>query len=504
MTTTNTKVQGTVDIEVIDKTTGEVIQHHQQTNTLTNAFLNAMLIDMLARPVSRNMFFNIFPANTHFDMYASALAGADNPLITTASPANMGLYVMGIPCGVTSETMVAPYLADDHKGLSKDVVWYNAGTSPSATEASDCIIPHKPSFHFDPATHTMSTVWVKNTGTGTIRSIIWGVMHGKQEDMIASVINPQNVNTGWMSDGNTTIDGYAVEFKTDDTIKWIGNSSEKIAYSLVSKTRMTAPVSSSPSTSANTRALVMNGHYFTMSRQTPANDTIPVQINVYPNWCTKSGSISSTPIALTFKAPEGQMAVTDVWPVFVARPQSNQIDVYMHTYRGTVGENTGCYIQKATIDSVALTATQPAFVGWSKYAIGNFSQTDLQYGFSRQGKIYLPYLGVFDGMYTQTASTTYMPGVILDVDLNEYLGGFLYSIAASSIASSAKGTAKFLTDLVWCVTEYGVQQVRMGTGTAKQLPYISMSQVMCGLDLTEPITKGTNDVVRLTYSFKLS
>jgi hypothetical protein len=169
----------------------------------------------------------------------------------------------------------------------------------------------------------------------------------------------------------------------------------------------------------------------------------------------------------------------------------------MTTFIGTsAGENagSGCYVQKAVIDTLNPTAVAPVEVGWLPYAIGNFNATYV-HGFYHDAKYYLPYCYEYIPSTDNSiavATSNYLPGVVFSNDFetehNKYMARYGQSGGY---------------ELWWGLNDSGVTQFQPFNNTT-DLMYFKVSRVMAGLDLDVPITKGIKDVLRMTYKFKIT
>jgi hypothetical protein len=484
-------VMGMVDITVEDEY-GNIKQQVTKTNTITNAALNAMFVDFLFSNTVRNAF-----------LYGKGAAGnATHSIISVISPSQLGLYLMNKPANIQPETQIPPYVTPNHIGLDPSVVWCNYGSTPIATEDSLTIVPIPQLCYYDHKTRTHSTQYVKQTGSGTIQSVVWGAVHSavNASYVFETLTEDVNVPSVWDTTGGT--DQWAIEHTNDETILWKDSGSGTSARNIYGhglKTKQMYTIDSTVNV-ANymnnlSRGVIMGNTAFTVARGSVSGGNINVTLGTYPTW--KNGGATVPPvtnIALVFTAPAGEAAISTIYPVLVARPATGKIEVFLTTFIGTsTGDDAGmgCYVQKAVIDAVNPAVVTPQVVGWLPYSIGRFNTTYMP-GFYHESKYYLPYVSEYNpatNAAIPVATSSYFPGVVMSNDFETEYEKYMSKYGGSY-------------ETAHCITDIGVTQFLPYDATI-DIPYVSVSRVMAGLDLDTPITKGVNDVLRMTYKFRL-
>jgi hypothetical protein len=291
-------------------------------------------------------------------------------------------------------------------------------------------------------------------------------------------------------------------------------------------------------------------------RFTPSGGSVKVKVYKIANWKTSN---TSTSIELSF-SDGGFSALLDstnggyTKPVLVHNLNSGNLEVFITTsYDNT---NKKYRVGRAVIDPINFTLSSVAYSYYtSDYCISNYrlsmpgsdtSPTSGNYpraravtGFFdiRTGNYYLPYIA-----YTDSNGTVrYLPGGGVQ-DRGQYLRlGVRCTFVDSALVSdqlyvqgyacsgrgnpsdalgneysyySTRGVYSCYKYLLWSYSlpnSSGSNQPPLQfiplTGNAissGSFSMVSPSQVMCGLDLNEPVTKGSSEVLLLKYGWKIT
>lgn len=469
---TNFNLKGQIEVTLLDEN-GSVKHREVQDNTITAPALRHMLYLMMSGSGLNNV--------------SRATTGGTS-VFSASYPTQFGLYVMSTPVDIRKSTYLPPYVDASRTGLHPNVTFY--GVNGDSTETNAVIIPSNAKCYFNKGAEVeFSIEYVKNTATGIVRSVIIGRNHAdksyKYQLQLRDVDLPSNIYSSTVN--------YLLEHTVDGTILYKAiSASEQCGVNLQTKifnTFNNDPVYNN--ITGQFGGLIMNNTIFKVTKNTASGSLYKVNLTYVRNWMS---STAATSLTIEIPTREGMSVNTTVLPVLVAKPGTNKMEIFVTMSTGNHGGVQGANIKKVVVDvsnmdNITYTISD---MGVIPYTISGYSTAVGYYmtGFFHDNKYYLPFYHILNpdtGGMTNPTTDAYQEGIILSSDFSTEHGIIPYRLAAAEFYAVVQAD-----EILQCKVN------------AAQPTWQSISQVLSGANLAAPITKGANDVLRVTYRYRLT
>jgi hypothetical protein len=462
-------LKGQIEILLEDKR-GNVKRREVHDNTITDAYLKHALYGMMTA--------------SNFVNTTRATAGGT---MSVGAPGNFGIYAMSIPVNIQKDTYRAPYVNESGTALHPDVAFYNL--AGGATESAMEMIPvDARSFFHNGHKAEFTLEYVKNTYTGTIRSVIIGRQHASLDQMYALFIKDPDYPAELYTSGTN----YLLEHTDNGTILYkIPVANTQFALNMKTKAYLSfANTSMNANIISYFGGLIVNNAIFKVAKKSNTTTSYVVTLTFVPNW---KDSTTAQTLDITFTARSGMASTSGTYlPVLVSKP-NNKLEIFLTLSTGNHSGEVGANIQKAVVDVSDLGNITYNIVdmGIIPYAVSGYGTTVGQYmtGLFHEGNYHLPYYSVVNGAgsVADTTTSSYQEGVIISNDLATVRNIVNYRRAANEFNA-------------FVAREGGAVQCRVNTAASN---FITATQIVSGANLDVPITKGNNDILRIIYRYIL-
>ncbi|MCL2304490.1 MAG: hypothetical protein FWC43_04025 [Planctomycetaceae bacterium] len=475
----NCQLQGEIEVIVEDQN-GTVKSRQVVSNAITDGFLRYAFYDMMNGGAL---------ANT---LRSNIRTGYN--LLSRVAPTNMGIYAMDRDIEICDDTFVPPYKLRTTSLLDPGVVFYNI--DGSMTETSQVMIPVDQRCYFDHTNRELVVEYIKNTGSGSVKSICVGAAHNNSQ-LYSVTLAETAVPDHWKA---TATGSYLVEHHaTNGTYLWKTVSATGGQYRFNLKNRMVEDFSIGNLHTNITNASVVGGvvvsnHIFKAIKQAASGTSYTVRLNYLANFRSML-NVAYKDIILTTR--EGMTVRTDTHPVMVYRTDTNQLEIFVAMSFGQdVDASYGFNIYKVTVSGLgdpATMTTKTDDLGFLPYAISNHDATGTVYvtGYFDGENYYLPYnLVTHDVVFGQTtnmSTATFQYGVVISEDFKKVER--IFNMRSTNTTPNLIVRAD--TGLLQC------------QAALTNIPYIFMSQVVSGTNLPKASVKEPDDVLRIIYRYKI-
>jgi hypothetical protein len=489
----NGKIKGRITVRIEDRN-GFVRQECTVENAFTTSFLKAALCQALTGKIGTAVCAGV--------QYSAAAMTGD-----------FGVYALNTLIEVDADTLFPPYFQDDFS-LDPSVVLYN--TNGDTTETESVMIPVNSHCFFSHDRHRSAYTFefVKHSGICTVKSIcVGGSTSASYTGLLFGEAAPPTIWT-------TGTANYFLQHEMKDgqqqTSVWKSvSSSSGFQANFVTKTVNKFSSTQASNLSANiAQANLVGGHVFTspqgnyvvikavVGERTPEN----IAVNFYYNTdILGTNGVDLRTINIPVTLDEGDTLITDTWqPVIVSRPDNGTLEIFKSI---SVNENGVRHARITILDptdpensEITITDTMPQRI---PYGIG-FSGNTVGYymsGFyfadqetpqeTRSPCYYFPVShNVNNGQIrTYYYNSTYNSGVYAKGDFTAFGARFPMKTASAE---------QFAAPVM---TEKGILFCRVNS---KTMYYAQVGHVVSGKNLSEPIIKNHNDVLRLIYEYSIS
>jgi hypothetical protein len=505
-------IKGTIEVELIDKDTGIIKQKQTVNNTITEAYKSWVLYTMM----------NTAPFGA-----VSRLAAATNVPIAPQTIGTLGIYVMDNNITVKPKTFIPEYLTKrvsvtpptGDAGIS-NVSFYNI--AGSLAESTKEMVPVDTGCFLNTAKNEYQIQYTKNTGQGTVGSVIIGRSHR----IITGTVNQYSVftkDTLYNPDIYNAVNlaPYAIEQTNNGTVIYKQKATGAdgvISINLKTKVYDIAAPATSMFNNINTLfgGHIANNTLFNIRSLGAISGKNRTTVLTYiRDW--KNLEVAKT-LTLTFQTradiPAFLPLACNNMPVIVKKDE-NTIEIFMTVSVGNHDNGGGGYVNganvvKAVIDISDVTQRDltsedvtyvdcgviPQVIGYLNVAdasnvIGTFVQGNY-FG----GKYYLPISGICNGGTTNVAAS------INNSVIAAYQEGAIFNNTLDNLEDyyCVRNVGGY--NLLPIETENGFDQ--MAVNVAGPLLFYTGSQVISGAALEVPITKTQDDILRVTYKYSLS
>lgn len=470
----NITFQGEIEVILEDKN-GNIKHREVKKNTVTDGYLRYMFYDSL----NHGNLSTILRSNirTNFN------------LLERTVPNAFGIYALNDTVDIKSDTYIPPYVDLSMKSL-KNVTFYNS--SGTLSETNSVMIPADSRCYFDYKKKEFSVEYVKNTFSGTIKSICVGRTYGTQNTFYSTVLRDQYVASDWFTATNPTTSNYILEHKNDETIIYKTSTDLSRQMSFNTKTKeflyYANPIMSTNITS-QFGALIVGNNIFKISKLSSIGNTHIARLSYIKDWNNNSVVYTKD---IEFIVRDGSILSTTTTPVLVTRFDENKLEIFLTTSTGLHDNAYGCNIQKAIIDlsDIEDLSYEIEDLGVFDYGVSNYTTSTIntyQTGLYYNEKYYLPiYYTQNSEVLNVVATATYQDGIVTSDFIN--ISNFVnFRQSASSLQANV-------------ITENDVNMCRVNSlGT----PYVYMSHIISGVNLNFPVTKTEQDILRIIYRYKL-
>jgi hypothetical protein len=484
------KLKGSVEVILQDKN-GNVKQRELKDNSITNAAYRYFLY---------SCFNTTTTAGLQTTLRCNAVLGT-KAVKSRVDPATTGIYTLSQDVNVTGTTIVPPYVDNSRVGLNNKVSFFNV--SGTAAEATNQFIPVDTRCYYDQIKNELVVEYQKTTGSGTVKSIVVGGAH--TELSASKFFGTQMVDYSFPEQFQQNTSSYLpiIEHSVSDgtTIHFAAASNYSVAANL--KTKNYDGISGNPYyqslssfNSSTFVAAAVNGNLFKISRGTPTGTTIPCTLTYQKNF--KTASYTTSTLALTFPVREGFTAYANSYPVMVARPVLNKLEIFITVSVDEFDpEGVGANVWKAVIDVTdPNNIPAPTYIdcGVIPYIVSNapvVSNANKMHGFYNDSKYYLPYTNYINPDKSQLAvevADVYQEGIVINTEFDT-VSDFYIAKVGSYIPNHVVGIDNKVMQMI--------------TSIATK-PYMYYSQVLSGTNLDTAVSKGPDDILRIIYRYKIS
>ena len=470
-------MQGEIEV-IVESNTGEIKSQQKITNAITDGFLRYVLYDM----VNGGTLSSVLRSNTR----------SGYNLLSRTVPSALGIYAMDRNIDIREETFLPPYVCGDLNTLDPSVVFYNIGGNP--TEDSQVMIPVDQRCYFDHNRRELVVEYVKNTGSGTVKSVCVGRSHLLRQQMYGITQNETAVPNQWTSSlaGHYCVEHHA----TNGTSLWkVTSASAQYRFNLKSRTMDSFSNSNLYGNISGTNTsggIVVGNNVFKAIKQTASGSSHTIRLYYATNFRTTSTTAYKD---IVVSVREGMSVSTDTIPVMVYRMDTGDLEIFVSLSSGDHSGLFGYNIHKVTVsglESPATMSVETVDLGILPYSISNFNTTASLFitGYFDGTHYYLPYTSTMDasGIIDTIAENAFQNGIVISADCKNVSRIFNMRNSAS-------------TPNLIVRADTGLLQCQVNTVS---IPYIFMSQVVSGANLPEPSVKGFDDVLRIVYRYRLT
>lgn len=472
-------LKGQIEV-IIENRNGEVKYHEIKDNAITNAYLKFALYQMMSHNPLNNV--------------TRSTAGGSIPVATSIG--TFGIYVMSKPVNIRQNTYKPPYTGVVNSQLHPDVTFYNA--NGATAESAQVMVPVDGACYFSKGANNEYVIeYVKNTYTGTVRSVVIGKRHSDINGTFQLKYKDANLPPEFYggADANYILEhlpnsgGTIIyrSYQTTDALQSNLKTKELNILSGVLGTNIRSHCTN------NFGCLVVNDTLFKVAKKSASGNSHVATLTYIPNW--KNATVIKT-LDITFETNEGIAVSTSAIPVLVAKPDENKVEIFLSVSHGINGDGVGAHIKRAIVDVSA-----PADITYTiedcgiiPQVISGWGTANTQYmtGTYYEGKYYLPYYYIVTG-----------GGVLSTIGVRSYQEG-----VQCSLSEEGKITVE---DIVNFRSENDVLNAFVIADELEQMQvntinnyFIVLSQVVSGTNLDRGYDKGANDVLRIRYRYRLS
>ena len=491
---------------------GEVIKKETHRNAITAPFLKLML----ARTFSTEPLATALRGGTKT---ASVPPGQFMSLHTSgANASGWGIYAMDGVYPVTKATKLPPYI-NSSTTYNENVTFYNV--AGSTTETSREMVPQdsRTGYAFiDGGENSHTVEFIKNTGQGTVRSVIIGRAH-------ASPISTQGVLLGEWAHQANWINGSAgtcvqtmfdrtrlikaansetrvLDLKTKDI--WDAAAGREIINSGITGAQWSSIVAGGTTASAGS-VLVNANPYRVDYVSNAAGTSVTVRLSM---WTTAAAAPVANQKDIVIPIEAGTTAMT-YHPITLFNPVDNTIEAFVSVSRGAFpGNKFGVNVKKIVFSNFPPNQTGANAIGmadieyeimdlgiWATAPAAPAMCQGLGFYDHEAEKYYLPCfvnINPNTGAEIVRGDTTFCQGYIFDAIDMSVVGDWI----ARSTGSNTVGGS-----IVPVRTDMGVTYCIYDLATPY---YPNISQVISGVVLAEDYVKTSDNVLRLIYCYSLS
>ena len=492
-------IKGHVTLQVEDKQ-GNVKQRVEADNALAPAALNALLFNGL----------------TKFSTTAQTLLGFGGGITVSqqvgvlGSPM-FGIYALNDTVNPEKIWFKPPYAAEDYASLSDKVLYYCTGANITEDVRMMARVPQRSYFDIRSKYHAE---YVKSMGiSGTIKSIVVGTAHSALLTTTASNVDFRPWGSSWNEPvqnnffttalGANTTHGVAWEHKTDRTIAHCRGGTSYYTYDfktqdIVNNTGTTELVSGYlVHTNAGKRIanIVDNDG-------TPTASVHNIKLTTSTNWATPVTRVIPTP-----NIEANSLSTTrNAFPVLVMRPDTGKIEIFLSLDY----DASGCRLVKGVIDANDPTTGEITWVemGRIPYIIGYVTPANRINGYydTETSTYWLPYASFIgaNGVRVSCTGTHTVPGVKLRANGSGIFNSGTYSdsiVVDFYIARTGQSSTHHVLDIVQ--SSFGIHQGHFRSSAAAERHFHDYGMVFSAVNLSTPIHREIDDVLRLIYTYQL-
>ena len=397
-------MQGEIEV-IVESSTGEIKSRQKITNAITDGFLRYALYDM----VNGGTLSSVLRSNTR----------SGYNLLSRAVPSALGIYAMDRNIDIRDDTFLPPYVCGNLNTLDPSVVFHNVNGSTS--EDSQVMIPMDQRCYFDHNRREMVVEYIKNTRSGTVKSVCVGRSHTLRNQMYSVIMTETAVPNQWTA----TTANYLVEHHpTNGTSLWkTVAATSQYRFNLKNRTMDSFVNSALHSNITNATlggGIVVGNHVFKAVKQAASGSDHTIRLHYITNFRTSSTAGYKD---IVVSAREGMSVSTDTIPVLVYRMDTGNLEIFVSLSSGDHDDTFGYNIQKVTVSGLSTPATMTTEIddlGILPYNISNFNTTAALYltGYFDGTHYYLPYTTTMDadGKTDTIADNAFQNGIVISAD----------------------------------------------------------------------------------------
>ena len=482
----NSHLQGEIEVIVEDQN-GVVKSRQVVANAITDGFLRYAFYDMMNAGGMLNK------------VLRSDIRTGYN-FLSRVAPVNLGIYAMDRDIDIRYDTFVPPYKNRTALLLDPGVVFYNI--DGSMVESSQVMIPVDQRCYFDHTHREMVVEYIKNTGSGAVKSVCVGAAHNNSQ-LFSVTLAETAVPDHWKA---TTPGSFLIEHHpTNGTSLWKTISATGGQFRFHLKNRMiedftNANLHTNITTADRTGGIVVGNHLFKAVKQAASGSSYTVRLNYVSNFRTTMALVYKD-IVLT--ARPGMTVRTDTIPVMAYRMDNGTLEIFVAMSFGQDEDDLGTpgaygfNMYKVTVSGLndpATMTTQTDDLGFLPYCFSNHDTTAAIYttGYFDGENYYLPYTQVvYDpvfGQISNTSAAAFQYGLVISEDFETVKRVF----NIRSVNTTPNLIVRADTGLLQC------------QAALASIPYVFSSQVVSGTNLPQAAVKEPDDVLRIIYRYKLS
>ena len=490
------RLKGTVTITVEDQL-GNVKEQQTVDNLITEAFARIMLA-------------NTF--NSHLGLKAltqtnisSASTNVSN-ICRAEQPSTYGIFLLDAPQNLTKDSYYPPYLLPNGNEIDfKKTVFYNVNGN-SSTETLQTLVPVPSRCIFDINTRMLQMEYVKNIGEGTVQNICIGRTPdsvGNTATPIASHAFAQQrpfLPTAWQNGGTAT--GQSLEHTSSG---WRSYRNGQLFHS-------NGQVETKSTITENnwlSGGLVCNEIAYSTKTASPNSITVyarPFSAGLLASASQPELAYRSV-VTLDLRAGFTAFSAVTSAPVIIRNLTTGNFEIFFTIGSKKIGEDTFYDVKKITWSDHTLANSNWQFtvtdMPETKFLISGYDSAisaaansvatsmarQCFTGFLHNGEYYLPYIS-WNGSPRISPATTrqYMLGIVTD--------NTLAPLQIVNFMSTDPGANVFAFDGT-AVRQYVAAMDNF------VMPQVYLSELVSAVDLPTPITKTMEDVLRITYQYKL-
>ena len=492
------------------KVRGRVIKSETHENTITDPFLaNILARQMFTTPIGTAMRGVTKTASTPPGQYAAI-----------HNSGTWGIYALNSQSPVTKATKIPPYI-NTQESVASNVTFYNVNASTTETNMEMVPVDARSGFEFVEGDNTHTLEYIKNTGTGIVRTVMLGRAHNAPDSTCGVLFGEFAHQAKW-------IDGYpgtCVQTMLDRTRLIKGGPTAPKLLDLLTKDILEGTVardaiptlldtsywstllpSSNGGTTGAAGSVLVNGHPYRVDYvSNVAGTSVTIRIS---GWSHAAAAPAGNYKDIIIPIEAGTTAMT-YHPITVFNPVTENLECFVSVSYGMfpgTPNKYGINVKKVVFSDFPPSANMAAIPNFV-----NITETVTDLGIWEYGPAapaQYQGLGFFDHLvnryylpcYVKANPTT---GALITRGTTNFCPGYIFDnnweIVGEWIARSA-GTGNVGGSIVPMRTDRGLAYGLYDLATPY---YPNITQVISGVVLAENYEKTSDNVLRLIYSYTL-
>jgi len=471
-------MRGQIELTLRDKATNQVLRRESVYNDITDIWTMRSLM-------------NALQVGTPFEAMRSASRPVTGQYSAPLAVCDFGIYAMSSPTNVNTTDIIPPYVDNSHAALNDNVVFYNVNNTTIEGEKIMIAVDNRSHYGYDPSNATFTCKYVKNSGEGTVASIIFGraynTPHGHQ-GLLLGERQPGIHTTGTIN--------YFLEHKVDRSLVWKTVSPEsQFSFDLLTKqptTFVNTILNTNIANAAVAGGLVMGQTVAKVTQLSSEASGLTVRLSAIVDFQT-STIVQTRDIVWTGTSLNTARLS---YPVLVARPDTGAYEIFVPMEIASGGVT----IKKATVTgfagglsgaNVAITdvTSLPFLIGVdTDNAVGYYCTGYYDVAKNHYWLPYNQYVNPDNSLTNVQVNDLYQPGIVLNATDNSY------NVVRHYLArTQANPHLPVLTD-------EGILQCECASAA---MNYFWGSGVISGAHFTVPFVKTPSNILEVVYKYIL-